>query len=224
MAVGFCAKNVGPGRVDFRVPWFESRVRNQGTLLATNGFSLVQAQLSPGASTNLTMQIFLGITPAEHCSSCCMVQWFQHGARWRELVDSSFGWIYGLWGAHWESVALSQNLTSGCVFAANTDVANYFRSTYGMTRQQWLEDVARTRSLHSTSGPTSLITKGPTTEEQLRREAKVAFVEFCQSSTATVERASHRMRRANVPKEFDIEPCRSSVILIVKRRPQVVRP
>jgi len=143
MAVGFCVKNVGPGRVDFRVPWFESRVRNQGTLLATNGFSLVQAQLSPGAST---------------------------------------------------------------------------------TRQQWLEDVARTRSLHSTSGPTSLITKGPTTEEQLRREAKVAFVEFCQSSTATVERASHRMRRANVPKEFDIEPCRSSVILIVKRRPQVVRP
>ena len=181
--VGLHVKNVGPARLDFQVPWFETRVKNQGTLLATNGFGLVQAQLLPGASTNLTMPISPGITPAEDCSSCCMVQWSEHGARWREWVDSSLGWTFSLWGAHWNSVALSEHLTNGCVFAANTDVADYFRSTYGMTREQWLEDVARMRSLTPKSGPSFPITKGPTTEERLRREARLAFVEFCQSGT-----------------------------------------
>ena len=84
-----------------------------------------------------------------------------------------------------ESPWPSEHLVNGTAFAANLEVAEYFRQMYGFTRAQWLEDLALLQRLQS--HPTqpeyaALRPRVPTAEEYVTRTARGAFIAFCQAS------------------------------------------
>ncbi len=152
--VTFRVSNVGPRLVDFEVFWFECRAKRDGSLLATNRLKSVTTPLWPGKSTNLTTAILLAGVPVEDCLCCYQVYWFQREAPARHIVDSLGQWWYDLFGATWHPIWQSEHLTNVTAFAANIEVADYFRRMYGFTRTQWLEDLARMESARTqATGP-----------------------------------------------------------------------
>jgi hypothetical protein len=184
-AVTFRVSNVGPRRVDFLVWWFECRAKGARTLLATNQLAAVYIPLPPGKSTNLTMDVLLGAVPVADCLCCYQVEWFESESPWRSGADRLGRWWFDLFEVSWEPPWQPQHLTNGTTFAANVEVADYFRWMYGFTRTQWLEDLARLQSARTQSagGVAWRLSRPPTADERLESDARGAFVEFCQTST-----------------------------------------
>jgi len=193
-AVTFCVSNVGPRSVDFQVWWFECRARKDRTLLATNRLRLVSIPLPPGKSTNLTMDVSLVAAPVEDCLCCCQVLWFERELAWRRAartLDRPMTWLLNIFDLSWPPWQ-PQHLTNGSAFAANVEVADYFRWMHGFTRTQWLEDLARLQSARTqaTGGVrVPYAARLPTAVERLEIEARGAFVEFCQTSTNSTQDA-----------------------------------
>jgi hypothetical protein len=186
--VTFRVSNVGPRSVDFQVWWFECRTKRDGFLLATNRLKHVSTPLAPGQSTSLTMDVSLAATPVEDCLCCYQVQWFQREAPVRRAVDSVGRWWFDLFALDWKSPWRPERLMQGTTFAANLEVADYFRQMYGFTRAQWLEDLARMESARTqaTGPPQYALRKpwAPTADETTTNDARSAFIEFCQASTS----------------------------------------
>jgi hypothetical protein len=183
--VTFRVSNVGPRLVDFQVWWFECRTKRDGFLLATNRLKHVSTPLAPGQSTSLTMDVSLAAPPVEDCLCCYQVQWFQRGAPVRGAVDSAASWWFDLFGLDWKSPWLPERLMQGKTFAANLEVAEYFRQMYGFTRAQWLEDLARMQTARTEPGQALRYgLRTPTADETITNDAREAFVEFCQASTS----------------------------------------
>jgi hypothetical protein len=194
--VTFRVSNVGPRSVDFHVHWFECRAKGDRTLLATNQLESVQIPLWPGESTNLTMGISLAGVPVEACLCCYEVCWFQREAPMRHAVDSLGQWWYDLFGATWHGTWLSEHLMNGTAFAANVEVADYFRRMYGFTRTQWLEDradLARRQSARTqaTFAFQTAPRRGwaPTADENATSAARSTFEDLCQASTKSARDA-----------------------------------
>jgi len=189
--VTFRVSNVGPRAVGFRVAWFECRSRSDRGLLATNPMQGVSLALDSGRSTNLVMNI--PVRPLEEYSCCCMVDWCARRAAWREARERAATLVLGGevevvnwlgWGP------VSEKVIAGTAFAANVDLPDYFRFVYGWTREQWLEELARLRSKSGPTGYYILATiPQPTLEETVPRDARDAFVVFCQNSTDSARKA-----------------------------------
>ena len=79
--VSFRVSNVGPEAVDFQVGWFECRAKRDRTRLATNQLASVNIPLSPGTSTNLTIDLCPNAVPTEEWLCCCQVQWVERTDR-----------------------------------------------------------------------------------------------------------------------------------------------
>jgi hypothetical protein len=180
--------NVGPQAVDFRLCWFECRAKRQKTLLATNRFASLIVPLGPGESTNLTMNVqFAGLPVAEY--SCCgEVLWAERKSmfhRWHGTVDRLLNTFEVTRNPRWYSRELQQ----GCAIAGNVDPAVYFREMYGNSRTQWLADARRLRII--TRKPVTYATYFPTADneapdENAKRRAVGAFLDFCRTSTNSV--------------------------------------
>jgi hypothetical protein len=84
-------------------------------------------------------------------------------------------------------------LRQGMVFAANVEVADYFRRMYGLTRTQWLEDLAQMESARTqATAPLQYEMRSgrrPTADETVTDCAREAFVDFCQASTGSARDA-----------------------------------
>ncbi len=190
-AVTFRVSNVGPRRVDFRVWWFECRAKTDQTLLATNRLKLVNIPLSPGKSTNLTIELSPVATAVEDSLCCCQVNWYEspHESAWRRAARTVYGPITSaldLSDRSWPPWP-PQRYAMGSAFAANVEVADYFRRMYGLTRTQWLEDLAQLESSRTqATSPRRVafaLRAPPTVDEVATRDAREAFIQFCQRST-----------------------------------------
>jgi hypothetical protein len=185
--VTFSVSNVGPRSVDFQVWWFECRAKRDGSLLATNQLRLVTTSLAPGKSTSLTMDVSLTAAPVEDCLCCYQVNWFQRQPPVRRGVNSLGRWWFDLFGVNWHPLWESEHLMNGIVFAANVEVAGYFRRTYGFTRTQWLEDLARMQSARTEPAEAHRyglrIASAPTADETATNDALVAFIDLTYRST-----------------------------------------
>jgi len=188
--VTFRVSNVGPRSIDFQVWWFECRTKRDGSLLATNRLKHVSTPLTPGQSTSLTMDVSLAAAPVEDCLCCYQVQWFQREAQVRRAVDSVGRWWFDLFALDWKSPWRPERLRQGTTFAANLEVAEYFRQMYGFTRAQWLEDLARMQSARTEPGEAPRYgLRKPTADETTTNDARSAFIEFCQASTSSARDA-----------------------------------
>jgi len=188
----FRVSNVGPRSVDFRVSWFECRTKRDRTVLATNQLILVRIPLRSGQSTNLTMDVSLGAVPVEECLCCYQVLWFQRESPVRDNVNRLWRWWFNLFEVVSEPPWARERLTYGTAFAANVEVADYFRWMYGFTRTQWLEDLARQQSAPARAKTSDgevrakakdITIRQPTADEMLEFDASDAFAYFCQRST-----------------------------------------
>jgi len=188
--VSLRVSNVGPHAVEFQVWWFECRAKRDRTLLATNQLALVSIPLSPGKSTNLTMDLSSVAAPDDERLACCQVQWFERESELRRMLDRPMTWLLDIFDLNWTPPWGAQKLTNGCAFAANVGVADYFRLMHGLTRSQWLEDLNRRQSAQSERRAYSRL---PTAEEMYAIKAKHAFAEFCQASTKQQAEAERKM-------------------------------
>ena len=188
-AVTFCVSNVGRRSVDFQVFWFECRAKRDGSLLATNRLKSVTTPLAPGKSTSLTMDVSLMAAPVEDCSCCYQVNWLQREPPVRRGADWLGRWWFDLFDVNWHPPWGSEHLINGTAFAANLEVADYFRLMYGFTRTQWLEDLARMQSARTQArGPGWYAlwkARAPTADETVTNDAREAFIDFCQASTSS---------------------------------------
>lgn len=132
---------------------------------------------------NITMDLSLAAAPVEDCLCCYQVWWFQRERLVRRAVDSVGRWWFGLCGFNWESPWRSKHLMQGTTFAANVEVADYFRLMHGLTRQHWLKDRTRTKSTPGGGTGVRLARALPHADERLEFEAQSAFTEFCQRTT-----------------------------------------
>jgi len=190
--VTFRVSNVGPRSVDFEVFWLECRAKRDGSLLATNRLKSVITPLAPGKSTNVTMDVSLVAAPVKGCLCCYQVNWLQRQAQVRRAVDSVGRWWFDLFDVNWHPPWGSEHLMNGTAFAANLEVADYFRRMYGFTRTQWLEDLARMQSARTqATGPVryALRMRAPTADETVTNDAREAFIDFCQASTSSARDA-----------------------------------
>jgi hypothetical protein len=134
------------------------------------------------------MDVSLAATPVEDCLCCYQVQWFQREAPVRRAVDSVGRWWFDLFALDWKSPWRPERLMQGTTFAANLEVADYFRQMYGFKRTQWLKDLARMESARTqATGPQQYALRmpwAPTADETITNDAREAFVEFCQASTS----------------------------------------
>ena len=178
--VEFRLSNIGPKAVDAQVWWFECRSKQDRGLLGTNQLKGVPIPLSPGASSNLIIDLFQSATPVEDRLACCKILWFERESTLRRATKR----LLNIFDPEWAPRAA--RMTNGCVFAANVGVADYFRLMYGWTRQTWLEDLARMESAGTGAIHTRFASRPspPRTAEYLTtQDARGAFVEFCQSFT-----------------------------------------
>ncbi len=76
-----------------------------------------------------------------------------------------------------------EELISGYAFAANIDLNDYFRLMHDLTRKQWLDEKAHTKSAVARYSPERRYARMPTADELLELEARSVFVQFCQSIT-----------------------------------------
>jgi len=180
--VAFSVSNVGHKAVDFQIRWFECKADGSGAFLDESPPWSAWIPLSAGKSTNLTIPVSLGSVPVENCLCCSMIWWMERRATWRDLRDRAASWSLGLLDISWLPWE-REHLSDGYAFAANIDVADYFRRMHGLTREKWLEDLARTRTVPARNGSKRYPARWPTVEEMLELEARSAFVDFCQSTT-----------------------------------------
>lgn len=190
----FRVSNVGPRSVDFEVFWFECRAKRDGSLLATNRLKSVTTPLAPGKSASLTMDVSLVAAPVEDCLCCYQVNWLLREPPVRRGADWLGRWWFDLFDVNWHPPWGSEHLMNGTAFAANLEVADYFRRMYGFTRTQWLEDLARMQSARTqAAGPDrygcALGMQAPTADETVTNDAREAFIDFCQASTSSARRA-----------------------------------
>lgn len=125
------------------------------------------------------MDVSLAAAPVEDCLCCFQVEWSQREAPVRRAVDSVGRWWFGLFDLNWKSPLRSEHLMQSTTFAANIGVADYFRVMHGLTRQQWLKDLAQAQSTPA-GGTRFGLARAPTADEMLESEAQSAFVGFCQ--------------------------------------------
>ena len=141
-AIIICVSNVGPRSVGFRVAWLECRAKRDRALLATNQLASVDIPLSAGNSTNLTIDIGHLAMPVEDCLCCCEILWSERESTWRRrarVLDRPMTRLFDILDLNWPPW-LPQRLTNGYVFAANVDLAEYFRLTYGFTpTHRWFQ-------------------------------------------------------------------------------------
>ena len=183
--VTFCVSNLGPRAVDFKVWWFECRAKTDRSLLATNQFAGRSIPLFPRGFTNLTVRLLADATPAEDCLCACKVSWFERRAAWRELRDRVSNWGLSLLDISWPLWQPEEVLRSGETFAANEDVADYFRWMHGLTREQLLENRARLLSSRAGGSAERRYGRMPTADELLEFEAYNAFSDFCLRAIAS---------------------------------------
>ena len=187
--VTFLVSNVGPRSVAFSVMWFESRDKSNRSLLARNQLRGVYMPLRPRESTSLTMDVSLVGMPTQNCLCCCQIWWSERESAWRRgvrFLDEPVRSLFDLSNRDWPPWR-PQHLASGDVFAANMEVADYFRCMYGFTRTQWLEDLSRLAALRTQATVEvpryGLVAMGhPTADQASMREARSAFISFCQAS------------------------------------------
>jgi hypothetical protein len=186
--VTFLISNVGPRAAEFQVSWFECRAKIDRGLLATSRTHGLSLALDSGTFTNLIMNIPAITRPPEEYSCCCMVDWIVRRAAWREVRDRVATWVLGLVDVSWLPWQ-QEELIAGYAVAANVDLSDHFRSVYGWTREQWLEEVrARATSVGATSFR-KVTLRQPTFEETVVFDARRAFVSFCQNSTDSAREA-----------------------------------
>jgi hypothetical protein len=187
--VTFVVSNVSPLSVEFSVRWFESRDKSNRSLLATNQLRAVYMALRSGESTNLATDVSLVGMPTQDCLCCCQICWSQRESAWRRharFLDEPVRSLFDLSDRDWPPWR-PQHLASGDVFAANLEVADYFRYVYGFTRAQWLEDLSQLTALRTQATVqvprfASLLPNRLTDEEVRAQEARDAFIAFCQAS------------------------------------------
>lgn len=191
--VSVWASNVGPRSVELGVWWFECRSKREHTRLAGNALRGVRVPLASGRSTRLEIDVPTTAVPVEDYLCCWQVSWMQCQPPLRRTVDSLGSWWYGLFELNWHSPSESVEYKSGDVFASNVEVAEYFRQMYGFTRAQWLEEIAQYESaktqVTSVSKYGLRIARSPTAEEKAQDDAWLAFIGFCQASTASAQNA-----------------------------------
>ena len=175
--------NVGPRAVDFRLCWFECRARLQRTLLATNRFESLIIPLSPGKSTNLTMDVALKDVPVEECWSCGEVLWAE-----RESTAVHVRWKLDSLLNRFDLPALpySTDLRHGSAIAGNVDVAEYLEKMYGRKYSEWLAVARKVPSLleqPKNNGIYFPVTPStyPSPEERAQLAAQMAFSDFCRT-------------------------------------------
>jgi len=131
--------------------------------------------------------------PVEDCLCCYQVFWFQREAPVRRAVDWLGRWWFDLFALDWKSPWRSEHLMQGATFAANVEVADYFRRIYGFTRTQWLEDLALMQAARTqATGPLRYrlaMPYAPTADETVTNDAREAFIDFCQASTSSARDA-----------------------------------
>ena len=180
---------IGPRSVDFQVWWFECRAKTDRTLLATNRLKFISIPLSSGSSTNLTIELSPVATVVEGSLCCCRVLWHESTSEsaWRRGARVVYGPITSaldLSDRSWPPWR-PQHYATGATFAANVEVADYFRRMYGFTRAQWMEDLGRLKSEETqATGPRRIgfAPREPTADEAVTNDAREAFNSFCQAS------------------------------------------
>jgi hypothetical protein len=188
-AVTFCVSNVGPRPVEFQVRWFECRAKGGRILLTTIQAPLAPVVLAPKKSTHLTIDVRLLAAPIEGCLCCCQVWWLECESPWRRsarLIDGPMSSLFNIFHLAWPPWPPQQR-TNGSIFAANVEVADYFRRMYGFTRAQWLEDLARQHAALTNSTPggdlVAMAVRWLNDDERIESEARSAFHDFCRRTT-----------------------------------------
>ena len=183
--------NVGPRAVDFRLCWFECRASKQKTLLATNRFASAIIPLSPGRSTNLTMDVTLAGLPLEEYWCCAEVLWAERDSmshRFARKLDWLVNWL----DLMHNPPSFSKELLQGSAIAGNVEVADYFFRMYGKTRSQWLLLAQKMPSIMIQQKNNWIYFPGPSAsepEENTKLQAESAFADFCRTPTNSVPNA-----------------------------------
>jgi len=179
--VAFCVSNVGPSAVDFCVAWFECRTKRDRTVMSTNQLASFNIPLPPGTSTNLAIDVRPTGVSVEEWLCCCQVQWVERWTGLRRAANMLNNWMQlRLNIALFEPKAL----TSGLTFAANIEVADYFRLIYGFPRPQSRDAPAQQLSLSAYTNAIFQRRYGIRPNAQTEAEnAFLMFSSFCQNAT-----------------------------------------
>ncbi len=155
--------------------------------------------LPRGAATNVYLEVSKEGAPEEAGLFCCQLHWFEKPSplyRLGRKIDQPIYWLASFIGTEWKPPWGDKRFAVGEAFASNVRVADYFSRVYGFTRAQWLEEqqlaqkasqeLAR-RQAAMPPGTRIAYASPPgwplTAEQRVAKDARSAFVVFCQTAT-----------------------------------------
>jgi hypothetical protein len=183
-SVSFSVTNMGPRTLDFQLRWFECK-SGLRSVLVTNHLMGLSIPLSPGAATNLTWDLTSELSLDKELRCCCQISWCGHMSTQGRIKGTLDRWI-DKFVMGWSSPWGEETLVSGEAFTSNVEVVDYFRMVHGLTRTKWLEE----SSLARTNQPRVYsLTRLPTADERIEREARLAFGAFCTTTSNELNQA-----------------------------------
>jgi len=200
--VSFAVSNAGPRTLDFGIAWYECRAKSDLRVLATsvqtrstNGSGYVYGMfgseslipLSPGTTSTVTRDFSGGTSANQARLFCGEIGWMGREPKLSgQRVDDFMIWALNIFNVTWKRHWPVKASTIGAVFISNVEVADYFRSVYGV-------EVNNGR----------LLIPSPTAYVEFAAEQ--AFTSFCRQSTYTLERKAEPHGPANRSQPFRFE-------------------
>jgi hypothetical protein len=205
--ISISLSNGGQKELAFKPAWMECRSQPEfryEQLSAVPAACLKKATiLAPGAKTNINITVDGSSSFHQAYLFCAQIEWIETESKLlaaTKVIDAPLYWIASMLEFNWDPPWRHKKLKGGDVFAGNIGTEDFFRKTYGFTREQWVMEQQSLNDLYSRVEPGGrVVFRRDYDANQMFSDARLAFSIFCRKTTEVSLKAEPGAASTNCP-------------------------